>query len=302
MINHLRTLLLNLNGGTNLPGYDYPGEEYVPSDFRPVSLPVAERSVRAALFGGGPDRAFLNVRALQLLTLVHASDLADHALKHDTRLTYWPADGQVHELLTDGVTVTPSGTAGTNLELSGLTVGRSHPNQLLHRWSVEVVDGSTVRVVRTAPYADVDVVTYTTSGGWSDLHPLGDLTDLHFRFESGVGGRWELECLHRPLYGLDVAVDELETTRSRHLDDVFGSAQGDYGLYRELWQDPTQPLAHRLGAVVLALGDRLHAAWGGPVRTVTRPGVPPDDDDTIGGGYYSNRYWASRYWTTRYFA
>jgi len=89
MINHARTLLLNtspLSSHAQDAGY-----EYVPREFTPVRLSNALQVIHRTLFGLNPDQRFLNLRARELLSYIHQTELAEYVHKLDPRVTYWPA-------------------------------------------------------------------------------------------------------------------------------------------------------------------------------------------------------------------
>ena len=89
MINHARTLLLNtspLSAHAQDAGY-----EYIPHEFRPAILSNALQLIYRTLFGVSPDQRFLNLRARELLTYIHQTELAEYVHKLDQRVTYWPA-------------------------------------------------------------------------------------------------------------------------------------------------------------------------------------------------------------------
>jgi hypothetical protein len=87
MINHARTLLLNVGSGTYAPGV--LGEEYIPT-YTPIKLPPFLQLPHKILFGTNPDRVFLNYRAAELLRLLHQTELAEFLYALDPRVTYWP--------------------------------------------------------------------------------------------------------------------------------------------------------------------------------------------------------------------
>lgn len=88
MINHARTLLLNISAQrTQLQD---PGYEYVPAEFVPIQLPPALSTLRRVLFGAKPDLYFLSARAQELLGYIHSTELEEHIYRFDTRVTYWP--------------------------------------------------------------------------------------------------------------------------------------------------------------------------------------------------------------------
>ena len=86
MINHARTLLLNTRP-QNSQRQD-AGYEYMPATFRPVALPQALATVYRVLFGTKPDMYFLNLRARELLTYIHQTELAEYVYRLDPRVTY----------------------------------------------------------------------------------------------------------------------------------------------------------------------------------------------------------------------
>ena len=92
MINHARTLLMNIHPlRANYADDGYTGYEYVPAEFVPVQLPPAAAAVRRALFGANPDGLFCGLRAHELLSYIHETELAEYVYKLDPRVTYWPA-------------------------------------------------------------------------------------------------------------------------------------------------------------------------------------------------------------------
>lgn len=87
MVNHVRTLLLNLRPATT-PGF---GEEFVPDDYQPVVLTPLLTSARDALFGPTPSRAAMNLNLARLLAYLHTSPWRDDVLVADARITYDPS-------------------------------------------------------------------------------------------------------------------------------------------------------------------------------------------------------------------
>lgn len=88
MINHARTLLLNIDAErTQLQDAGY---EYVPESFKPVDLDSTLSVLRRTIFGATPDNYFLNVRARELLGYIHETELSQYVYALDPRVTYWP--------------------------------------------------------------------------------------------------------------------------------------------------------------------------------------------------------------------
>lgn len=88
MINHARTLLLNV--APQRASAQDAGYEYIPPNYKAVALRGALKPIYTALFGVNPDQRFLNMRALELLTYVHQTELAHYIYDLDQRVTYWP--------------------------------------------------------------------------------------------------------------------------------------------------------------------------------------------------------------------
>lgn len=88
MINHGRSLLLNISGSNYQP--QYLGEEYIPPTFSRLDLPSYLQIARRLLFGARPERVFLNYRVRELLHTVHETELAEYLYALDPRVTYWP--------------------------------------------------------------------------------------------------------------------------------------------------------------------------------------------------------------------
>ena len=90
MINHVRTLLLNR--GRDGHGLDEYGEEYIPSTYAVRSLTTTMQTIQRRLFGGSPDRLFINYRMRQLMQLMHSTPLENDLYVDDPRITYLPFD------------------------------------------------------------------------------------------------------------------------------------------------------------------------------------------------------------------
>lgn len=86
MINHARTLLLNQPGKNYAPGT--PGEEYTPRGYTARQVPSYVLFPHKILFGSNPDKVFLNFRAAELLSLIHATELEEFVYALDPRITY----------------------------------------------------------------------------------------------------------------------------------------------------------------------------------------------------------------------
>lgn len=88
MINHGRSLLLNISGANYQP--QYLGEEYIPPEFGSLNLPSYLLVARRLIFGARPERVFLNYRVRELLHTIHETELEEYLYALDPRVTYWP--------------------------------------------------------------------------------------------------------------------------------------------------------------------------------------------------------------------
>lgn len=263
MINHLRTLLVNLDGTSGTVDYSYPGEEYIPPTYRAPSLTASMNEVRSILYGADPDRAFRNVRTMQFLNMLHSSELVDYVTMHDSRVTYWPFDDQVFTLLNQNFTVSPRGGTTTNLVFSGSIYNIEHGTVIYSKWDITVLDSDTVRVVNTFPWGGTTDLEYVIVSGRSTPLPFPNEDNVYFSFDDGVGASWEVTLLKKPSPDLGELVTLLDTSSRAAVDKLFIPVVGDFETWWDIWSDHEQPLSHRLGAVVLALGERTHELTGG---------------------------------------
>lgn len=88
MINHARTLLLNVSAHrTHLQDAGY---EYISPAYKPIALDGVLATINNVLFGSKPDHRFLNLRAAELLSYMHQTELSQYVYALDARVTYWP--------------------------------------------------------------------------------------------------------------------------------------------------------------------------------------------------------------------
>jgi hypothetical protein len=154
VINHFRTLLLNVDG--SVPMTNFLAEEIVDPRFKEVRLPTPLQQVRRVLFGSDPDRHMLNLRARQLLALVHGTPLVEHVYALDSRVTYGFKDETL--VLPQAWKPVVNRVAGYGtLSVLGEpdkpdVLGRVH-----HRYSVTVASPGTATIEQvTKPFQKVD--------------------------------------------------------------------------------------------------------------------------------------------------
>lgn len=243
MINHLRTLLLD-EDGLSWPGGGFPGEEYVPPEFRVRPMSLECRHAWRILFGSKPDRAYKNYRLRQYMTLLHGSELAPEVLAFDPRVTYWPlreADARFDAFGVTTVSALPH-TVGEILVGGDLTANDAL-GVCRFEWRVSIESGDRA-FVGTAQYPLV------YSDGLSNAFPVG--RGLTARVRDNVDDAWAVEALARPARDVGQVLATAQASLGASEAFLFGP-DPDLG---ELWQR-YDFLPMRLGALLLALGRRL---------------------------------------------
>jgi len=161
MINHARTLLLNVDSRTYMP--DVLGEEYIPA-YRAAILPTYLTTARKLLFGSAPDRVFLNFRAQELLSFIHRTELAEFVYALDPRVTYWPKNQS--EFFRAKTTVTALKTVGTDesrLYINGTLKSDNSRGRAFKEYTVKLINN-------TAMAALIEIVS--DNGAAVDTQPI----------------------------------------------------------------------------------------------------------------------------------
>lgn len=83
MINHARTLLLNLSADND--NYE---EEYIDPNFKPIKLSKFLSNVYRIIFSDSDIRKLKLYRTAQVMTFLHCESLKKYILDLDTRITY----------------------------------------------------------------------------------------------------------------------------------------------------------------------------------------------------------------------
>lgn len=254
MINHARTLLLNVKGSdTGLGGY--PGDEFIPPDFEPIVLPGYLQRIREQLFGSVPDRVMLNYRARQYMGLLASTELQEFVTDLDPRITYdiLPEDQLFESLFTPQIQ--KLGSTVSDLFLVGKPGPPGQAGRTTHSWRIDVTSGTNVKVTRQTPVQQISIQEYTITEGLSSLIDLVG-SGLQARFESGVGSEWLVSVVTRPEQQLGSVLANLEVVGQDNFLALFGygtpkAAQEPFKTFRNLINHHHE-LAYRLGAFLLA--------------------------------------------------
>lgn len=281
MINHARTLLLNMRPQNN--HLQDAGHEYIPSDFRPVTLSPTLSAVRKILFGAKPDTYFLNLRGRELLTYIHQTELADYVYKLDPRVTYWPPTTAPF-FETAKPTVTAVQTAGPplRLNLSGTFFASDAAGITTKNYEIGVTGtGESVY----ASVRDIDTAAQPTVTEITDIGNMPSIalpeTGLEFKLSSQIASGpydtrveladvviaeryapessqmsnfalWSVAARANPKPAITTVLPLLELLGEPLFLDLFGVAPVEpYATFKNLWFD--HPLsAYRLAGIVLA--------------------------------------------------
>jgi len=190
MINHARTLLLNVDSRTYQR--ETLGEEYIP-EYHVVPLPTYLLTARKVLFGGAPDRVFMNFRAHELLSFIHQTELAEFIYALDPRVTYWPK--QRNPFFKAKTTITATRTTASNearLYLNNRLQPDNYRGRAFYSYTIRLINSNATNAT-VAIADDARAVNTTEVIEWSPVTPPTD-PDVIF---TGISERISL-----PLTGL----------------------------------------------------------------------------------------------------
>lgn len=163
MINHARTLLLNI--GSNTYNADLPGEEFIPA-FEPLILPDYLTRAHKILFGATPDKVFLNFRARELLSLVHQTELAEFLYALDPRITY--TSGKNDDFFTPKnytVVERTGGSEAININFAGYAKADNALGRAYLEYRLRVVNDGGQVVAQLIPVTDDTTVEEIVTWG-----------------------------------------------------------------------------------------------------------------------------------------
>lgn len=147
MINHARTLLLNIPAKANRRGE--PGYEYIDPSFKPIELPRAVAAAHKILFGAAPDNYFANFRVREILHYIHQTELESYLYRFDPRVTYWPEQHKhFFDVAKKTVRVTQRVGAPRRLNVTGTFSADNASGTAKHTYSVNLsqIPGQTFEV------------------------------------------------------------------------------------------------------------------------------------------------------------
>lgn len=249
MINHIRTLLLNLPADAT---FATPGEEFIPSSFSPVTLSPTLAMAHSILFGTAPDRLGVNIRVRQILTVIETSPLASYLTELDPRITY---DLSTPLEVTPGVTVLGALPLNVHGRLDDVdSTGRC-------RWQYTIrLNETTATLIReTPPRLETDiVVTYTN--GLSASTSLPGSSAL-VSWPVATSAEWQIQVTRPYTQSLGSVLAAARQASPAMLADVFGGSLHEtsepWKTFLGVWYDDREGLSS-LGAFALSLAYRIH--------------------------------------------
>jgi hypothetical protein len=256
MLNHVRTLLLNVHG-IGAPGADFPGEAAVPPDYHTLRLPTHLETIRQRLFGANPDRLMLNYRLKQFMTLLHATPLVEYVTALDPRITY-VTDNTRQLFLPATFTPVVSQSTGPTAELflQGKPAAPDASGRCRHQYLVDILSSATVAVTQLTPPHKHSVFDFVLTGGLSNRLPLGDSGYGFLLSTDNVSSTWRLTIQNRPQWDLGQIAASLESIGEPVLLQLFGTSPvPPYDTFHNVWRDHPE-LPYRLSGILLALAYR----------------------------------------------
>lgn len=266
MINHARTLLMNIDGSSGFLGT--PGDEIIDPDFRSRVMSGSMQAIRRVLFGVSPSRNMLNYRCRELLGLIHGTAMEEYITDMDRRVTYDFKDDQLfsrispaivntgghNHTLTIGGSTTFAGSQGLiESEIETQRDAEGVYGMYSRVWNV-ISGGNDIRFTHTAEDGTGYAGTSASGTLSIELSPSGVMAS-HDDAPSSTA--WTVTILSRPTEEMGTLVTALDNIGENYLLDLFEIAdpvsktEPLKSLYR-IWKDHNE-LAYRLGAVTIAL-------------------------------------------------
>ena len=250
MINHVRTLLLNVKSEIDP---NIVGEEYISPSFSPIVFDTQINKIYNVLFGGSPDRYMLNYRGQQIMSMLHSTELEQNVLDYDSRITYWPSAGATFYDFPFVTTAEKIGNFTGDIHFIDELKPSDATGQLYHMWRIYVKDSATVVVTHLNDPKEEQEYSYAITGGRSNTIPLLGSTQ-YFSFNAPVGSSWTVKGFAKPARDMGDIFSTLKQSVTI-VDELalWGAAPAEPLLtYKNLWRDHDE-YAYSLGGLVMAL-------------------------------------------------
>lgn len=239
------------------------GYEYIPPAFKPLVLPTTLRTIRGIIFGQQPDQRFLNLRARELLSYIHQTELAEYLYALDSRVTYWPEPDTSVFNYAAGVTVRQNHGPTTDFAVGGEFIASNSAGKAAQTFLVRLgntaFEGLHVAVI---PVSSERQTTYTSITDTTAIPAVGvpetqiKIRIGRFAHPTPVGNprlaEWVLKTAANPQPAITTLMPTLELLGEPIFLDLFGVAPTEpYATFRNVWFDHPLP-AYRLAGLILA--------------------------------------------------
>jgi hypothetical protein len=251
VINHVRTLLLN----TPAVELDQaPLSEYIDPQFVPRLPPLGARAVRNVIFGPRPDPTMRNLRVRQLLSLGHASDLADRFRETDTRITYLPFRDEPESQSAFNLLVT--GTDPMPIVVMADETAIDDVGILDLSWFLQYNATPTPHIVVTSNM-DIDTVSLPVDETRFVALPGGPTVLIPANVADST--RWAVHWTRRPCFGIAEVVSRVLALPSDQLGHCFEDQMDLLAIFL----DSTRVFGDRVAALCLGLAGASERAGSG---------------------------------------
>jgi len=255
MINHVRTLLLNVN---NAVDPNIVGEEYIPPTFKTVTFTSQINKIHNVLFGGTPDRYMLNYRAHQIMSMLHSTELGENVLDYDSRITYLPTTSSSFYTFPFVTTAEKIGNFNGDIYFIDELKPSDATGQMYHMWRLTVKDAATIVVTHLNDPKEEQEYSYTITNGRSNTISLLGSTQ-YFSFNAPVGSSWIVKGYAKPARDMGDIFATLKQGVTI-VDELYlwGASPAEPLLtYKNLWRDSDE-YAYSLGGLVMALAAKIN--------------------------------------------
>jgi hypothetical protein len=253
MFNHAFTLLMN---AMPMAQTQWPGEELMDQDFKPLVLPTYLRTIREAIFGAAPDRAMLSYRSKQCVLLLEATSVNEHILTLDSRVSY--KRGNPHAAWFAPVVERLYGDSAATLAIEGEPAAPDSTGKMNLVYTV-TTEGTTATVAqKTDPFL-IREINFTFANGRSSLIPLTG-SGYSARLSHEDSQQWIVDILSAPQQSLSDVAERLGKLGEPVLLSLFGASTSEdaepYATFWNLWRtrkDLPMKLAGFLAALIYRL-------------------------------------------------
>lgn len=250
MINHVRTLLLNC--GRNGHSVQEAGEEYIQAGFIPRRLTSPLQLIRNTLFGGVPDRLFMNYRMRQIMQLMHATVLVSDITEDDQRITYLPFKQDFFDTVFKAVVTQVDGPA-CRVDVVGEHTANMSSGLSRQLWDVSVLEGGNITIVKRRGVAETRN-QHITADVAVPLHG----SDMKIYLHNAVAGTvLRIESLARPAFDVATVLTGTAAVIEQYgFDEIFPTISVEpVATWKRIWLEHPDA-AMRFTAMLLAIAYR----------------------------------------------